>query len=107
MGEWYDLCRIKHHGGIGSAAMIYCLLCKEAVSGMGGPAEAICVKCGDAIKSGEYKLEVQFDALTASNEALREAGKAVLYHDERGQGVGYAEAMDKLKAALAEGETNT
>jgi hypothetical protein len=34
-------------------------------------------------------------------QALEAAARAVLYHDERGQGTGYAEAMDALRAALA------
>lgn len=35
---------------------------------------------------------------------LYTAGKAVLYHDERGQGIGYKEAMDALLAALNKAE---
>ena len=39
-------------------------------------------------------------ALRAEVARLVAAGVAVLYHDERGQGVGYAEAMDALEAAV-------
>lgn len=41
------------------------------------------------------------EAAEALNAQLVAAGSAVLYHDERGQGVGYAEAMDALRDALA------
>jgi hypothetical protein len=39
--------------------------------------------------------------MSEREKALEAAAKAVLYHDERGQGTGYAEAMDILRAALA------
>ena len=42
----------------------------------------------------------EMDAVTRE-QALEAAARAVLYHDERGQGTGYAEAMDALRAALA------
>lgn len=38
--------------------------------------------------------------LEAEAAALRAAAEAVLYHDERGQGVGYSEAMEKLRAVV-------
>ena len=40
-------------------------------------------------------------ALIAAAPDLLAAAQAVLYHDERGQGTGYSEAMNALKAAIA------
>ena len=39
-------------------------------------------------------------ALAAETLRLREALRSILYHDERGQGVGFAEAMEQARALL-------
>ena len=39
-----------------SAAVMSCLLCKKAITGMGGPGEGICIDCGDLIKSRQVEM---------------------------------------------------
>jgi hypothetical protein len=39
--------------------------------------------------------------MSEREKALEAAAKAVLYHDERGQVLGYSEALDALRTALA------
>jgi len=47
--------------------------------------------------------ESDFARFAGDNERLKKvvkAAKAVLYHDERGQGIGYRDAMDAMHTAL-------
>lgn len=37
---------------LSTAALMNCKLCGTCIDGMGGPGEAICVPCGDVLKSG-------------------------------------------------------
>jgi len=50
--------------------------------------DTICVHCGTDLEKRD-----------TMNEVVK-AAKVVLYHDERGQGIGYKEAMDAMRTAL-------
>jgi hypothetical protein len=47
------------------------------------------------------KYAVMYREASARADQLEKIGAAILYHDERGQGIGYKEAMDALAALLA------
>jgi len=57
------------------------------------------VLCGGPL-DGKEALET-LRARLAKLEKVAEAGRSILYHDERGQGIGYKEAMDAMFSALA------
>ena len=55
--SYYELKRVDIHPPkpgdfwIMSAAVMSCLLCGTIIDGMGGPGEAICLRCGDVVKT--------------------------------------------------------
>lgn len=50
------------------------------------------------------KAYAEIERLRAYIEALERVGRALIYHDERGQGVGWQEAMEELHEILPDGE---
>jgi hypothetical protein len=57
-------------------------------------------------RSGTDPWEANARLIAAAPDLLL-AAKAIIYTDERGQGVGYAEAMTALAAAIAKAEGNS
>lgn len=61
----------------------------------------ICARqCVSKLESAYEELHAENDRLLDVNADLFEALAAILYHDERGQGVGYAEAMIAGRIAI-------
>lgn len=62
--------------GMATAAHMPCVLCGTIISGMGGPGQNLCIKCGDEIMSGEMRESLRAQAqriveLEADNARLR------------------------------------
>ena len=63
--EYYELTRRKFKDASGfqiaSAAIMECGLCGRTISGSGGPGDgAICIPCGDVVKSGQARAAIQW-----------------------------------------------
>lgn len=52
-----------------SAAVMSCLICGRMIDGMGGPGEAICIPCGDVIKSHQAQGAIKWGEHSPKGEA--------------------------------------
>lgn len=62
--SYYELVRVdveRNEMGFATAAIMSCLLCGKAISGMGGPGEAICIDCGDVVKRHKAIGAIKWD----------------------------------------------
>jgi hypothetical protein len=62
--SYYELVRVdveRNEFAFVTAAIMQCLLCGTAISGMGGPGEAICIKCGDVVKRRQAIGAIKWD----------------------------------------------
>jgi len=63
--SYYELRRVDvpkpSPDSFATAAVIHCLLCGKMISGMGGPGEAVCIECGDVVKSHRAVGAIKWD----------------------------------------------
>lgn len=64
--EYYELKRVSiadtGEPMFRTAALITCSLCGVCIDGMGGPGDgAICIRCGDVVRSGKARNAIKWD----------------------------------------------